>query len=151
MLLAKTTPVLTVLLADLVLALAVSRLVFDLPVRGSLFALLVAATLAALAGTGIGITLATYSSTQQQAQLLTFFMLPPMVLLSGAFAPLESIPVPLQYISLIDPLRYLVIVVRGITLKGAGVMVLWQPLAILAAFAVVLYGLSTWRFRKQLG
>ena len=151
MLLAKTTPVLTVLLADLVLALAVSRLVFDLPVRGSLFALLVAATLAALAGTGIGITLATYSSTQQQAQLLTFFMLPPMVLLSGAFAPLESIPVPLQYISLIDPLRYLVIVVRGITLKGAGVMVLWQPLTILAGFAVVLYGLSTWRFRKQLG
>jgi ABC-2 type transport system permease protein len=52
---------------------------------------------------------------------------------------------------LIDPLRYLVIVVRGITLKGAGVMVLWQPLAILGAFAVVLYGLSTWRFRKQLG
>jgi ABC-2 type transport system permease protein len=74
-----------------------------------------------------------------------------MVLLSGAFAPLESIPVPLQYISLIDPLRYLVIVVRGITLKGAGVMVLWQPLTILAGFAVVLYGLSTWRFRKQLG
>jgi ABC-2 type transport system permease protein len=151
MLLAKTTPVLTVLLADLVLALVVAWLVFDLPVRGSLFALLLAAILAALAGTGIGITLATYSNTQQQAQLLTFFMLPPMVLLSGAFAPLESIPAPLQYLSLIDPLRYLVIVVRGITLKGAGVMVLWQPLAILGAFAVVLYGLSTWRFRKQLG
>ncbi len=150
-LLAKTTPVLIVLLADLVLALVVAVLVFDLPIRGSLLTLMFATTLAALAGTGIGITLATYSSTQQQAQLLTFFMLPPMVLLSGAFAPLESIPWFLRYLSLIDPLRYLVILVRGITLKGAGIALLWQPLAVLAGFAFALYGVSTWRFRKQLG
>ena len=150
-LLAKTTPVLIVLLADMVLALIVAVLVFDLPIRGSLLTLMFATTLAALAGTGIGITLATYSSTQQQAQLLTFFMMPPIVLLSGAFAPLESIPWFLQYFSLIDPLRYLVILVRGITLKGAGIALLWQPLAVLAGFAFALYGVSTWRFRKQLG
>jgi ABC-2 type transport system permease protein len=57
----------------------------------------------------------------------------------------------LQYVSLIDPLRYLVILVRSITLKGAGIALLWQPLAILAGFAFALYGVSTWRFRKQLG
>jgi ABC-2 type transport system permease protein len=107
--------------------------------------------LAAIAGTGVGITLATFSSTQQQAQLLTFFLMPPLVLLSGAFAPVETMPQWLQYVSWIDPLRYLLVLVRGIALKGSGLTQLWEPLAILAAFAVVLYGVSAARFRRQLG
>jgi ABC-2 type transport system permease protein len=148
---AKTTPVMVVVTADLVLALLAAWLVFDLPVRGSLPLLIFAGMLAAVAGTGVGITLATFSSTQQQAQLLTFFMMPPMVLLSGAFAPVETMPQWLQYISWIDPLRYLLLLVRGIALKGAGLALLWEPLAILAASAVVLYGLSAARFRRQLG
>lgn len=151
MLLAKTTPVLIVVTGDLLLALLVGWAVFDLPVRGSLLFLLLAGMLAAFAGTGVGITLATFSSTQQQSQLLTFFMMPPLTLLSGAFAPIESMPMFLQYLSMLDPLRYLLIVVRGITLKGAGLALLWQPLAILAGFAVVLYGLSAARYRRQLG
>ena len=57
----------------------------------------------------------------------------------------------LQDLSVLDPLRYLLVLVRGITLKGVGLDVLWQPLLKLAAFAVVLYGVSAWRFRKQLG
>jgi len=151
MLLAKTAPVLVVLLADLLIALLVSRLVFDLPVRGSLLLLAAAGGLASMAGTGIGIALATYSATQQQAQLLTFFLLPPIVLLSGAFSAIESMPPILQRLSLLDPLRYLLIIVRGITLKGAGLAMLWKPLLTLACFAVALYGISAWRFRKQLG
>lgn len=148
---AKTTPVLVVVTADLLLALLAAWLVFDLPVRGSLPLLLLAGMLAAIAGTGVGITLATFSSTQQQAQLLTFFLMPPLVLLSGAFAPVETMPQWLQYISWIDPLRYLLVLVRGIALKGAGLAQLWEPLAILAVFAVVLYGVSAARFRRQLG
>lgn len=151
MLLAKTTPVLIVVTADLLLALLVGWAVFDLPVRGSLLFLMLAGMLASFAGTGVGITLATFSSTQQQSQLLTFFLMPPLVLLSGAFAPIESMPTFLQYLSWLDPLRYLLIVVRGITLKGAGLALLWQPLAILAGFAVLLYGLSAARYRRQLG
>jgi ABC-2 type transport system permease protein len=151
LLLAKTTPVLIVLIADLVIALAAARVVFDLPVRGSLPVLLLAGVLAALAGTGIGIVLATYSGTQQQAQLLTFFMLPPIVLISGAFAPVEGMPPVLQFLSLLDPLRYLLVLIRGITLKGGGLATLWEPLVTLGAFAVILYGLSAYRFRKQLG
>lgn len=151
MLAAKTTPVMVVVTGDLLLALAAAWLVFDLPVRGSLLLLVSAGMLAAVAGTGVGITLATFSSTQQQAQLLTFFMMPPLVLLSGAFAPIETMPEWLQYLSWIDPLRYLLLLVRGIALKGAGLALLWQPLAILAGFAVALYGLSAARFRRQLG
>ena len=151
MLLAKTTPVLIVVTGDLLIALLVAWAVFDLPVRGSLLLLLLAGMLASFAGTGVGITLATFSSTQQQSQLLTFFMMPPLVLLSGAFSPVETMPLFLQHLSWLDPLRYLLIIVRGITLKGAGLAMLWQPLAILAAFAVVLYGLSAARYRGQLG
>lgn len=151
MLLAKTTPVLIVVTGDLLLALLVGWAVFDLPVRGSLLFLLLAGMLASFAGTGVGITLATFSTTQQQSQLLTFFLMPPLVLLSGAFAPIESMPMFLQHLSWLDPLRYLLIVVRGIALKGAGLALLWQPLAILAGFAVVLYGLSAARYRRQLG
>jgi drug efflux transport system permease protein len=151
MLLAKTTPVLIVVTGDLLLALLVGWAVFDLPVRGSLLFLLLAGMLASFAGTGVGITLATFSSTQQQSQLLTFFLMPPLVLLSGAFAPIESMPMFLRQLSWLDPLRYLLVVVRGITLKGAGLTLLWEPLAILAAFAVVLYGLSAARYRRQLG
>jgi ABC-2 type transport system permease protein len=151
MLLAKTTPVLIVVTGDLLLALLVGWAVFDLPVRGSLLFLLIAGMLASFAGTGVGITLATFSSTQQQSQLLTFFLMPPLVLLSGAFAPIEAMPMFLQHLSWLDPLRYLLIVVRGITLKGAGIALLWQPLVVLAGFAVVLYGLSAARYRRQLG
>jgi ABC-2 type transport system permease protein len=151
MLVAKTTPVLIVVTGDLLLALLVGWLVFDLPVRGSLLFLTLAGVLASFAGTGVGITLATFSSTQQQSMLLTFFLMPPLVLLSGAFAPVETMPLLLQHLSWLDPLRYLLIVVRGVTLKGAGLALLWQPLAVLGGFAVVLYGISAARYRGQLG
>lgn len=151
LLLAKTTPVVFVLVADLLLALLVAWLVFDLPVRGSLWLLVAAGVLAGLAGTGIGITLATFASTQQQAQLLTFFLLPPLVLLSGAFTPIAGMPIWLQHASVANPLPYLLTVVRGVTLKSAGMGLLWSDFVWLAAFSVVLYGISAWRFRKQLG
>lgn len=151
LLLAKTTPVVVVLVVDLLLALLVARLVFDLPVRGSLGLLVAAGVLAGLAGTGIGTTLATFASTQQQAQLLTFFLLPPLVLLSGAFTPIAGMPVWLQYVSAANPLPYLLTIVRGITLKSAGMTLLWSDFVWLGAFSVVLYGVSVWRFRKQLG
>lgn len=150
-LLAKTTPVVVLLMADLLLALFLSWLVFGLPLRGSLLLLLAAGVLAGLAGTGIGVMIATFSTTQQQAQLLTFFLLPPLVLLSGAFTPVEGMPLWLQRISVVDPLPYLLTVVRGITLKAAGLRLLWPDLAVLTAFAIVLYGISAWRFRKHLG
>lgn len=151
LLLAKTTPVVVVLVADLVLALIVAWLVFDLPVRGSVWLLVAAGVLAGLAGTGIGITLATFASTQQQAQLLTFFLLPPLVLLSGAFTPIAGMPIWLQHASVVNPLPYLLTVVRGVTLKSAGMALLWSDFVWLGIFSAGLYGISAWRFRKQLG
>jgi len=149
MLLAKTSPVFVLMMIVMFVALGVSILVFGLPVRGELWLFTVAGACAALAGIGIGVMVAPVSKSQQQAQLLTFFVNPPITLFSGATSPIENMPEIFQKISYFDPLRYLVTIVRGVTLKDAPWSALWPNLAALAAFAVVLFAISAWRFRKQ--
>jgi ABC-2 type transport system permease protein len=149
MLFAKTSPVFVLMMIVLFVALGVAMLVFDVPVRGALWLFTVAGAAAALAGIGIGVLLATVSKSQQQAQLLTFFVNPPITLLSGATSPLENMPQFFQKLSYLDPLRYLVTIVRGVTLKDAPWSALWPNLAILTGFAIVLFSISAWHFRKQ--
>jgi len=149
MLLAKTSPVFVLMMVVLFVALGVGMLVFGVPVRGDLWLFAVAGACAVLAGTGIGVTIATFSKSQQQAQLLTFFVNPPITLLSGATSPLENMPEFFQKLSYLDPLRYLVTIVRGVTLKDAPWNALWPNLVALATFAVILFSISAWRFRKQ--
>jgi ABC-2 type transport system permease protein len=149
MLLAKTTPVFVLMMIVLFVALGVAMLVFDLPVRGALWLFTVAGAAAAMAGIGIGVMVATVSKSQQQAQLLTFFVNPPITLLSGSTSPVENMPPFFQKLSYFDPLRYLVTIVRGVTLKNAPWSALWPNLAILIAFAIALFSISAWRFRKQ--
>jgi ABC-2 type transport system permease protein len=149
MLLAKTSPVFVLMMIVLFIALGVAVLVFNLPVRGALWLFTVAGAAAAMAGIGIGVMVATVSKSQQQAQLLTFFVNPPITLLSGSTSPLENMPEFFQKLSYFDPLRYLVTIVRGVTLKDAPWSALWPNLVILIAFAVVLFSISALRFRKQ--
>jgi ABC-2 type transport system permease protein len=149
MLLAKTTPVFVLMMMVMFVALGTAILVFALPVRGSLWLFTIAGAAAALAGIGIGVMVATVSKSQQQAQLLTFFVNPPITLLSGATSPIENMPEFFQRLSYFDPLRYLVTIVRGVTLKDAPWNSLWPNLAILTTFAIILFSISAWRFRKQ--
>jgi ABC-2 type transport system permease protein len=149
MLLAKTSPVFVLMMVVLFVALGVSVLVFGVPIRGALWMFTVAGASAALAGIGIGVMVATVSKSQQQAQLLTFFVNPPITLLSGSTSPLENMPQFFQKLSYLDPLRYFVTIVRGVTLKNAPWAALWPNLVILMAFAMVLFSISAWRFRKQ--
>lgn len=149
MLFAKTSPVFVLMMVVMFVALTVAILVFDLPVRGALWLFTVAGAAAALAGIGIGVLVATVSKSQQQAQLLTFFVNPPITLLSGSTSPIENMPEFFQKLSYLDPLRYLVTVVRGVTLKDMPWSALWPNLVILMIFGVVLFSLSAWRFRKQ--
>jgi ABC-2 type transport system permease protein len=107
--------------------------------------------LCVFAGVGIGTFLATFSRSQQQAQLMSFFINPPLALLSGATTPLEAMPDWLQPLTLINPIRHFSTIARGIMLKGAGIEILYPNLLALAGFAVVLVAISVWRFRKQLG
>jgi ABC-2 type transport system permease protein len=149
MLLAKTSPVFVLMMVVLFLSLIVGMIVFGLPVRGNVLLFAAAGALAALSGIGIGVTIATVSKSQQQAQLLTFFVNPPLTLLSGATSPIENMPEFFQKLSYIDPLRYMVTIVRGVTLKSAPWNALWPNLLALVAFAVALFAFSAWRFRKQ--
>jgi ABC-2 type transport system permease protein len=120
-----------------------------LPVRGAVWLFALSGALAALAGIGIGVMVATVSKSQQQAQLLTFFVNPPLTLLSGATSPLENMPDFFQKLSYLDPLRYMVMIVRGVTLKSAPWSARWPNLLALMAFSVILFSFSAWRFRKQ--
>ena len=149
-LLAKTIPVLSMMMFVLTTGMLVSWLVFDLPLRGSILLLGFCAGFAGLSGIGIGITAASFANSQQQAQLLTFFIMPPLTLCSGAFSPLEAMPKVFQYLSIFDPIRYMAAMVRGITIRGSGLDVLWPQLVMLGAFSLVLYGVSACRFRGQL-
>jgi ABC-2 type transport system permease protein len=149
MLMAKTSPVFVLMMVVLFVSLVVGMLVFGLPVRGDLWLFGLAGALAALAGIGIGVMIATVSKSQQQAQLLTFFVNPPLTLLSGATSPLENMPDFFQKLSYLDPLRYMVMIVRGVTLKNAPWSALWPNLLALVVFAIVLFAISAWRFRKQ--
>jgi len=149
MLLAKTSPVFLMMMVVMLLSLGVGMVVFGLPVRGDLWLFVLAGALGALAGIGIGVMVATVSKSQQQAQLLTFFVNPPLTLLSGATSPLENMPDLFQKLSYFDPLRYMVMIIRGVTLKDAPWSALWPNLLALFGFAVVLFSISAWRFRKQ--
>jgi ABC-2 type transport system permease protein len=149
MLFAKVTPVFILMMVVMFVALGTGILVFDLPVRGAVWMFAVAGACAALAGIGIGVMVATVSKSQQQAQLLTFFVNPPITLLSGATSPIENMPEFFQKLSYFNPLRYLVTIVRGVTLKNAPWSAMWPNLVVLSAFAVVLFSISAWRFRKQ--
>jgi ABC-2 type transport system permease protein len=149
MLLAKTSPVFVLMMVVLFVALITGVVVFGLPVRGALWLFTLSGAFAALAGIGIGVMVATVSKLQQQAQLLTFFVTAPITLLSGSTSPIENMPYFFQKLSYLDPLRYLVTIIRGVTLKDAPWSALWPNLVVLATFAIILFAISAWRFRKQ--
>ena len=149
-LLAKIVPLFVLLMGDVILALSLGRLVFRIPFRGNLPLFLGLSGLYLLVGIGVGIMLATVCRTQQQVVLTSFFINSPLIQLSGAIAPIESMPIVFKYLSLFNPLRHYVTIVRGILLKGVGLEVLWSNAIALLLFATVLLSVSINRFRRQL-
>jgi ABC-2 type transport system permease protein len=147
---AKIAPILLLLSADIFLAIIVGGLVFDIPVRGSLLLLYFGGMLCALSGVGIGTFIATFTRSQTQAQLMSFFVNPPIAMLAGATTPVEAMPHWLQPITQLNPVLHFSVLARGVMLKGAGLDVLYPNLLALVAFAVVIVGASVWRFRQQL-
>jgi ABC-2 type transport system permease protein len=148
--LAKVAPLLVLLIFDALLALFLIRTVFHVPFRGSLFVFLAIGIVYFWISISIGILLASSAKTEQQAQLMAFFINPPLVLLSGATTPTSSMPTVVQWLSYLDPLRYFIEVSRGVLLKGVGFEMLWMQVLILLSFATVLMILGIRQFRKQL-
>jgi ABC-2 type transport system permease protein len=150
LIIAKVAPVFVLLAFDIILALSVARLVFGVPMRGSFLLFFFSASLCVLCGIGLGMMIATFTRTQQQAQLTGFFTNPPLAILSGATTPIEAMPSWLQPVTDLNPVKHFAIISRSILLKGSGIDVLYRELLALAAIAFVMISLSVWRFRKQL-
>ena len=146
----KTLPFAAVGLVDLVLTTSVALLVFGIPFRGSLVLLFLTALPFLLTCLGTGLLVSTISRTQQQALMSSFFFATPVFMLSGFVFPVRNMPVAVQYLTYLNPLRYFMEVVRSIFLKGTGLSVLWPQLLALTVYGVSVVVLSALRFRKRL-
>jgi len=151
LMLGKTIPVALVALVDLVLVTAVAMLWFGIPLRGSVPALVVAAALYILAGLSLGLFVSTISATQQEAFMTMFFFFLPAIILSGFLYPVSSMPRFFQWLTLFNPIRHFLDVVRGIFLKGATITELWQHYLALTIMSSGLLALAVSRFRKAVG
>ncbi len=149
-LLAKIVPLVFLMMADVLLALTLGLVVFHLPFRGNLLLFFTLSAVYVFVGISLGMMLATIARSQQQVLLTSFFINMPLVQTSGAIAPIEAMPPFFQYLSLLNPLRHYITIVRGILLKGVGFDVLWMHVLALVGFAVALMTISVKRFRSQL-
>lgn len=150
LMLGKTIPVAGVALVQLTMITAVALLWFHIPLRGSVPALLVAAILFIVAGLSFGLFISTISSTQQEAFLAMFLFLLPAIILSGFLYPIDTMPWVFQKLTLLNPLRHFLEVVRAIFLKGSGMRDLWPKFLILGAMAAGGVMMATRRFRASL-
>jgi ABC-2 type transport system permease protein len=148
--LGKTLPFFLIGLFDVALLATFGTLWFRIPFRGEVWVLFGGAVLFILCMLGIGLFISTVSATQQQAMVTAFFFVMPAITFSGFGFPIASMPEPMQWLSYLDPLRYFLIVLRGVYLKGVGLDVLWPQFAAMAALAAVMLTVSILRFHKSL-
>jgi ABC-2 type transport system permease protein len=146
----KITPYVLIAFFDTVEILVVGTLWFHVPIRGSLGLLLGLSALFLVSSLGIGLVISTLARTQQEAMMLTWFTLLPTIFLSGFFFPLAAMPPFLRSLSYAIPLRYYLVVIRSVLLKGVGVASLGQEIVALAAFGVLTMAAAALRFRKRL-
>lgn len=148
--LGKTLPFFLIGLADVALVAFVGTLWFAIPFRGKIWVLLLGTVLFLLCMLGVGLFISTISATQQQAMVSGFFFIMPAITFSGFGFPISSMPNALQWLTFLDPLRYFLVVLRSVYLKGVGVQVLWPQMLAMAIFGVGMLTFSIFRFQKSL-
>jgi ABC-2 type transport system permease protein len=145
----KLLPFALVGLINISLILAVAAFWFHIPVRGSVLLLLVLSLAFMLSSLGLGLFISTISRNQQQAMMTAVFFMLPMMLLSGFVFPIENMPSVIRGLSFLIPMRYYLVIVRGLFLKNVGLSVLWSQGAALLVFGLGILALSVARFRKK--
>jgi ABC-2 type transport system permease protein len=146
----KTLPFMAIGLIDVLLVTAAALWWFEVPFAGSFALLLGASLLYIVCGLGIGLLVSTISRSQQEAFLTSFLIFMPTILLSGLMFPISSMPTFFQGLTLVNPMRHDLEIVRGVFLKGTGVAALWPQIAALAAIGALMLGAAVARFRKRL-
>ena len=150
LILGKCLPFAAVGLVQMTLMLTVALLVFHVPFRGNVLMLYGCSLLAIMSSLGIGLFISSVSNTQQQAMLSSFMFFQPAFTLSGFSFPVRNMPDVVQWITLLNPVRYFMEIVRAVFLKGAGPETLWPQMAALAAIGITVLSLAALRFRKRL-
>ena len=148
---AKIAPLFLLLMCMVALAMLLMRVAFGVPFHGNFLIVFGGAGLCILCGIGIGTFIATFTKSAQQAQLMSFFVNPPLATLSGSLTPVEAMPHWLQPVTVLNPIRHFGIITRGALMKDAGLDTLWPHFLALSVFTFVLVTLSVRRFRNQLG
>jgi ABC-2 type transport system permease protein len=148
--LGKTAPFALIGFLDVNLISAIGVFWFEVPIRGSLWMILLAAVIYLITILGIGLLISTVSHTQQQAMMGTFFFFFPAMLLSGFAFPIANMPEVVQWATYLNPLRYFLVILRGIFLKGVGLDILWPQYVALAIMGVVVLWVVSRRFQKTL-
>lgn len=148
--LGKTIPFALISMVDVILVTTVGVVWFKVPVRGDLLLLLACTAIYLLTALGVGLLISTISRTQQQAMMTTFFFFMPAIMLSGLMFPIGNMPEVVQWITYLNPMRYYLVVIRGIFLKGVGIDVLWPQMVALGLLGVGTFWVASTRFRKTL-
>ena len=146
----KTIPYIIIAILQMVAVTIIAVVWFEIPLNGSVILLFMATCLFLLSTLGVGLFISTVSSTQQQAMMTTFFFLLPFFMLSGFVFPIINMPVFVQWLTYLNPLRYFLVIIRGIFLKGIGLEILWPQCTALTVIGLVVFTAAVRRFRKRL-
>ncbi len=147
----KLIPFAGIAIMEALFVTTVGVLWFNIPLRGSIPLLLGSTIIYLLITLGAGLLISTISSTQQQAMMTVFLFFLPLNLLSGFIFPIYNMPSLIQYITYLNPLRYYVVILRGVFLKGVGLSILWPQILALLIMGVVILTISSLRFHQSLG
>ena len=146
----KTIPYTIISLGQMVMIMLFALFWFEVPLAGSIPELFLATCLFLLSTLGVGLFISTVSKTQQQAMMTTFFFILPFFMLSGFVFPIANMPIVVQWLTYLNPLRYFLVIIRGIFLKGVGLHILWPQYAALTILGVAVFAGAVGRFRKRL-
>jgi len=149
-LIGKSIPGILIGLIEGSLILLVVVFWFEVPLRGSLGALYLGMFLFLLSAVGIGLMISSLAVTQQQGILGAFLFLVPAVILSGFATPISNMPEPVQYLTLINPMRYFMVILRGVFLEGDSYALLFNQYWPMAIIAIVTLSLAGWLFRNRM-
>lgn len=148
--LGKTAPFALIAMVNVVIISLVAVFWFQIPIRGTALVMLGGTLLYLLSTLGIGLLISTVSETQQQAMMSTFLFFLPAMMLSGFIFPIANMPEPVQWLTYVNPLRYFLVIIRAVFLKGTGLDILWPQFLALGILGVATFSLAVSRFRKTL-
>jgi ABC-2 type transport system permease protein len=144
----KLLPFWLIALVDLAVGLSLARLVFGIPMRGSLLLVFGAAVIYLAAALGIGLWVSTVAETQQQAMFLSFAINMVYLLMSGLFTPVQSMPGWAQWVAEASPVKHFIVIMRSVLVRGAGLAEIRLPLLVLTVYGVVVLALAVRQYSK---